>query len=432
MIEPLRRARDVLYRLCAALLYPINRLLAEVLRVEPVPDSVLHISYMVHIPYDTVRILREQGINADYLAIGSSPVWNRCDYQFRPSRLPLLRVLQETVMFWRVVAKYQTVHLHFMLTLTTGGWELPLLKRMGRKIVVHYRGCEIRNRERNMMLHSDLNICENCDYNATVCRHRHNRLRRKNSRRYGDAFLATTPDLLDFAPDAVHMPFFSPPDVEVAEQQRVAGVERSKPSACHAPGVRSAPPRPPHTESPRDASRPFRIVHVTNHPGIEGTADIEAAINRLIERGYEIEFVFLKGVPHERVLAEYRTADLAIGKMKMGYYANAQIESMSLGVPTITWVRPEFLTPELEQSGLILTHPNRLEQTIEHYLTHPEQLAAKARIARKSILSLHDNRQLAERYRHLYRSLHAGKDSQRAVQEEIRSRPSETPERLAG
>lgn len=407
MIEQLRWTRDVLYRLCAALLFPINRLLVELLRAEPQPDSVLHISYMVHIPYDTVRILREQGIKADYLAIGSSPVWNRCDYQFCPSRFPPLRVLQETVMFWRVVAKYQTVHLHFMLTLTTDGWELPLLKRMGRRIVVHYRGCEIRDRRRNIALHPDLNICENCDYNATICRHRHNRLRRKNSRQYGDAFLVTTPDLLDFAPDAIHIPFFSPPDVEVAE-------------------------RPLHKESRKDASRPLRIVHVTNHPGIEGTADIQSAIDRLIERGHDIEFVFLKGVPHERVLAEYRTADLAIGKMKMGYYANAQIESLVIGVPTITWVRPEFRTPELERSGLILTHLDRLEETLEHYLTHPEQLAAKARIARKSILSLHDNRRLAERYRQLYRSLPAGDDSPRAVREKLFSPRTSDPERLAG
>ena len=378
-LAPLRRSlRPVLaaaHRAVLGLLRPVNLLLCRLRRHATYPDSVLHISYMVHIPWYTTRILRRHGWKADYLAIGRSPYWDRSDFTV-PGDWRLSRSLREFLLLWTVIARYEVVHLHFMITMSESGWELEYLKRMGRKIVVHYRGCEARDRERNMALHPAINICQRCDYDATICRHPVNRLRRELARRYGDHVLVTTPDLRDFVPEAEHLPFFSP-EVESA----------------------------PAEEPPPLAGRAFRIVHVTNHPGIEGTEEIRAAIERLRQKGHDIEFVFLRGVRHEQVLEAYRGADLAIGKMKMGYYANAQIESMAMGVPTLTYVRPEFVTPELEDSGLLLTTLPALESTLEHYLTHPEALAAKRRVARASALRLHDNARIAGRLIDLYSRL---------------------------
>jgi len=364
------------YIVTLALAYPVNFALARARRGIRFPNSVLHVSYMVHIPYYTTRVLRRHGWKADYLAVGESAVWSLCDYR-KLARWRFDLALRELFLFWSVVAKYEVVHLHFMITMSVTGWELPLLKRMGRKIVVHFRGCEARNRERNMALHPEVNICQDCDYNATVCRSSTNVRRRRLAKRYGDRVLVTTPDMKDFLPEAEHFPFFAPEIDEIAP---------------------SSNGEPPH-------DHPFRIVHVTNHPGIEGTPAIRRAVEKLKQKGHAIEFVFLNGVPHEQVLAALRSADLAIGKMKMGYYANAQIESMAAGVPTITYVRPEFVSDELLSSGFILCELANLEATLEHYLTHPHALEAKRRIARASILRLHDNDALAQRLIGIYSEL---------------------------
>jgi predicted TIM-barrel fold metal-dependent hydrolase len=280
-------------------------------------------------------------------------------------------------MFWAVVARYEIVHLHFMLPMSLSGWELPILRSMGRKIVVHFRGCEIRDPDTNRRLHPGSNICEQCDYGAIACSDEGVRRRRDLATRYGDAFLATTPDLLDFFPAAEHMPFFAPEEA----------------------------PEPLAEGSPRYPDRPLRIVHVTMHPGIEGTEEIRRAAENLRARGFRLEFVFLKGVPHEQVMRELKDADLSIGKMKMGYYANAQIEAMALGVPTITWVRPEFMTEQLRDTGLIFSDLDRLEETLQYYLANPEALKAKRLIARESILRLHNNDLVAKRYLVLYNRL---------------------------
>jgi hypothetical protein len=378
MVELVRKG--ILRSLAAAaaivegMLRPLNAVLARLLRRRFVRGSALHISYMVHIPFHTVEHLRRNGLRADYLAIGTSPHWDRCDFNFRPSRLAPLRLLQEFWMFWHVVARYEIVHAHFMYTLSRTGWELPILKRMGRRLVVHFRGCEARDRTRNMDLHPEVNICQDCDHHPPICQSASAVERRDWARRFGDLTLVTTPDMRDFVPDAIHMPFFAPAGADRGVRERAPGAE-------------------------------IAIVHVTNQPGIEGTGEIERVIERLRRKGYRIHFTWLHDLPHAEVLAAVADADLAIGKMKMGYYANAQIESMALGVPTVTCVRDEFMTDELLRSGFILTTLPRLEKTLAYYLDHPDALEAKRRIARQSILRLHDNDALARQMIGLYRGL---------------------------
>jgi glycosyltransferase involved in cell wall biosynthesis len=359
-------------------MFPLNFLLSKVRERKVYPNSVLHISYMVHIPYYTVRILREAGLKADYLAIGEAgTTWNKSDFQFIPSAKSLVRAIQEVVCFWKVLAKYEVIHSHFIITPSESGWELPLLKRMGRRVVIHYRGCEIRDRDTNMSLNPEYNICKECDYSA-YCISDAFKKKRKLAREYGDAFLVTTPDLKDFFPEAIHVPFITP-EVSLklggkSQQKKIEGIT---------------------------------ILHVTNHPGIEGTKEIERRIGRLNEEGYLVNLVVLKGVAHEKVLRELSVADLSIGKMKMGYYANFQVESMLMGVPAITYVRPEYMDEDLGKSGFIFTDLNNLEKTLKYYLDNPKELEQKRKIARDSILKIHDNRRIARQLISIYKKVKA-------------------------
>ncbi|WP_179166094.1 glycosyltransferase [Azospirillum agricola] len=362
--------RDLVRRL-------LDRALVRVLGGGFRPRSVLHVSYMVHVPYYTVQILRQEGFDAAYMAVDESPLWDRADFRFTPNhRLGFVR-LNEWFWFWRIMARYETVHFHFMITPSELGWEVEELKRLGRNVVVHFRGCEARDRDRNIALHPVLNICQDCDYRPHICKLPRSTLRRDLAARYADLILVTTPDMRDFLPEAQHFPFFAPVDAVLPPPSGVLWPERSR----------------------------FKIVHATTHPGIEGTTAIQAAVDRLQAKGYPIDFIFLRNVKHSEVLQALADADLAIGKMKMGYYANAQIESLCCGVPTITWIRPDLMSAELKESGFIFSNLHDLADTIEYYFNHPEELAYKRAIARQSILRLHDNRAVARQLIALYDSL---------------------------
>lgn len=374
----MRYVWEFIYRLAIFSLYPVNNALSNICKDKFNKQTVLHISYMVHIPYYMVNTLRKFGMKADYMAIGESPVWDKCDYKVVYSRWPHIRALQEFLYFWKIVARYEIIHSHFMSMLSKSGWELPFLKKMGRKIVIHYRGCEIRDRKKTMQMNPEVNICQECDYNGHACIHKAIVERREIAAKYGDLFLVTTPDMKDFVPDAIHLSLFVP-EIDVDSLK--------------------------HGWNHSEFGDEVKIVHVTNHPGIEGTEHIRRAIDNLQRKGYKLKFVFLKGVGHDDVLREYASADLAIGKMKMGYYANAQIESMLMGVPTITHVREEFLTEDLKNSGFIFAQLETLEETIEYYMKNPVKLDEKRKRAKASIVYLHDNKILAERLIGYYHSL---------------------------
>lgn len=361
-------------------IWPANQVLCVILRGRIVPRSVLHICYPVHIVHYTVVLLREHGYDAAYMAMGEGQDWTECDYRFlRYSKwMPL--TLTEFWWFWRIVSKYEILHFHFMTGISQSGWEWSLLKRMGRKIVIYYSGCEARDSKLNVRLHPDMNICQDCDYNAVPCTSSHNRRLKELCGRYADLELVTTPDMRDFITHGIHFPFFAPFPELIPVRTRPFWPEG---------GV-------------------FRIVHVTNHPGIEGTRYIAQAVENLKAKGHRIEFIHLSDMPYHQVLAEMVEADLSIGKMKMGYYANAQIEAMCCGVPTITHVREELLDRKLKNSAFIFSSLADLEETIEHLLINPRELAEYRRRAMDSVRQLHDNDILTDRLIGMYEALRAG------------------------
>jgi hypothetical protein len=123
------------YRACVLLLQPLNFVCSLLLRRRVLERAVLHISGMVHVPWQTTRLLRDQGWRADYLALGTSPIWDRADFCRKP-RSFLIDAFAEFIWIWRLVARYPVVHPHFMITpAALGLYWLPA----GRKIVVHWR-----------------------------------------------------------------------------------------------------------------------------------------------------------------------------------------------------------------------------------------------------------------------------------------------------
>ncbi len=381
MRQLLRQGWTALEAVLPLLLWPLNQVLAIMLRRRVVADSVLHVCFPFHIVHYTVELLRLRGFNADYVAVGGDPDWKLCDFHFQRWRKWMPLALTEFWFFWRVVSRYQTVQFHFMQGISRSGWEWPVLKRLGRKIVVYYSGCEARDWRRNMALHPEINICQDCDYGRDLCSNALSVKRRMLSRRFADLEMITTPDLRDFIPGAIHFPFFSPPENIVPERNR------------------------PHWPD----NGCLRIVHVTNHPGIEGTARIAATVERLRTRGHSVEFRHLRGVPYDRVLRELADADLSVGKMKMGFYANAQIEALCCGVPTITHIRPDLTPQAISVTGLMFSSLDQLEGDIERLLGHAEELAAMRRDGPAAIRALHDNDDLTDRLIALYRELHRGR-----------------------
>ncbi len=353
------------YILSVLLLLPLNLIAMLFLWRRYEDRSVIHIGERRHIQARFVNILRDYGTKATYLAVGRDDPSIECDIYLSHISSPLIAACRDSFALWQHVSSHEVIHCHGMMGITHYQWELILLKIMGRKIIAHFRGCEGRERQLNIKVFPDTNICEKCDYAPDhLCNAHENRRRRWFARKYANKILVTTPDLRSLWPKAIHVPFFLPDFQEIEFSKR------------------------PHTTY---IDRPFHLVHVTNQPGIEGTEEIVAIVEALNMDGYNIVFRHVYGEAHKQIREALIRADCSIGKMKMGYYANAQIESMILGVPAITWVRDEFMTHDLKESGFVFSSLGNLKETLIRVIETPGFLEEKYKISKSSIYNLHQH-----------------------------------------
>ena len=350
------------------LLLPLNLFLSSKVKYNYQKGSVIQLAYLRELSYRNVELLKKNDVNVKYMAFGKSNLWKKADYCVTFSINPIIAVIQQYFWFWKVLAKFEIIHSHIMMMLSVSGWEIKLLKKMNRKILVHYRGCEIRDWRKNIQLHPKLNICQNCDYGRIRCDDLKAKYQRRVFDRFSDKELVTTPDLLDFVPKAEYFPFFAP---EVKELEL------------------------PENKDPH-------IVMVTNHPGIDGLYEVKEILKRLQREGLKFSYELLVRVSMERIKQSYQKADLTIGKMKMGFYANSQIESMMMGIPTVSYIRNDLERQYEIPEMLINTSLDNLKNTIRELLKNPKKLKEIRRKTRKSIIDIHKNKLLVTKIKKIY------------------------------
>ncbi len=330
-------------------------------------NKVLHISYPNHIAYNTTKILKSNGINAEYLSIGRSKHWKKYDYFFeQKSNYSFLR---EFYILWFFLVKYKIIHLHFLFTVSKTGWEIKFLKMCNIKIIIHLRGNDARDKNIIQKLHNDFNDLNFHKYLIPEW------VEKKKMIKIADHLIVTTRDLLDFHPTATYMPFFSPINTKNKFNNNF---------------------------------KKIKIIHATNQTKVEGSYYISKCIKSLQKKGYPIEYFFLKNQSYEEVLKVLKNCHLSIGKLRMGDYANFQVESMSLGIPIVTFVRKDIIEKYvyLKTSGIIFSEINELNQTIEKIIRNPRKLIFISQQVKSFINKYHNNIIISKRYNKIYNKLY--------------------------
>ena len=336
--------------------------------------SVLHISTLSHKPFMVSRLMRKLGVHSSYLVMHPEGGWLQVGSRGYDYAIPwsLFRPFVSIYYFMKVLRHYDVIHTHFATFLTYDGRELTHLRKMGKLIVVHFRGCDLRQRTINMRLNPDLNICQECDYPAGTCENRVQSLRIALAKRFAELLFVTTPDMLDFIPEAEQLPFIAPTEIDL---DAIVPVPKNE-------GV-------------------FRVVTSSNHDGLDGTRYIREAVERLKREGRKIEIIEVHRTPYEQALAIYKSADVYAGKLRMGYYNNANIECMMMGVPCMSYIREEFLSA-IPDCPIINTRPETVYDRLKEYLDRPEELLAIGARGPAFVKKYHDPETVVKRYLERY------------------------------
>jgi hypothetical protein len=192
----------------------------------------------------------------------------------------------------------------------------------------------------------------------------------------GDHFFVTTPDLALQWPGAEWLPFIPPTGVDF---ERIFAAQHD--------------------------SNIFRVVTSSNHPALDGVEFVRAAVSRLQAEGKSIELIEVKGLPYEKALAVYKSADVYAGKLRLGYYNNANIETMLMEIPNMSFIREEFLPLAGADCPIINTRPETVYANLAFWLERRDELKEIGRRSRLYILRRHDPDQIAERLKRCYHEL---------------------------
>jgi hypothetical protein len=226
-------------------------------------------------------------------------------------------------------------------------YDLPLLKFLGKKIIFVFFGSDARPPYVNgaFTTSDDPRTVAECIRAARQSKRRIQRIER-----YADAVLS-------------HPPF---------------GLFHEKPYVLNAiVGFPfDFPDEYPATKSPRDPAV-ARILHSPSNPTLKGTQHIRAAIERLREKGYAIEWVELTGQPNAVVLEELAHCDFIVDQLYSDWLmAGFSTEAAAAGKPSVVAGYDlvgiqNLLLPEATPP-VVACHPDEIESGIEKLILDRE------------------------------------------------------------
>lgn len=327
------------------------------------------------------RAERALGVQSDVMVRRSSWLEFPCDVdlRLRDQSLPagLLRLGR---FFLHAARTYDVFHFNWGMSLLDHRawrahyWDFPLLKRLGKRIIVTFQGCDARmkmlSRER-----FSTSACAECD--VAWCTPKMDALRQKRIQKvcaYADHVFAVNPDLLHYLPGAEFLPY--------------ASVNPHEWTAGEASVAQTAP------------AGPFRVLHMPTNRSIKGTKYVEQACAQLRAEGLPVDLMLVERVPHGQIQALIAQADVVVDQLLIGWYGGLAVEAMAMGKPVLCYLREDDLkrfVPFHERIPIVRTTKGTLAQDLRALLESPARRQDVSRAGRQFVLDVHDPMKIAEK-----------------------------------
>lgn len=315
------------------------------------PTPILNIA-------ESSELLRKMGYNSHTLVFTSYFITSKFTYNMKQTlENAAVNWWFTGVLFLWSLLKYDIYHFYYDGGLWSGmkivpwaRWlEAPMLRLAGKRIIVTAYGADVRTRKRNEMWRP-FNLCNECPSPGTqcLCDDVEGMKSGKYHRDWCNEILAMG-DMHDYIYGSnVHFAYW-PIDVKEV----------------------------PYVGAKVDPTRPVRIAHSPNHRHFKGTRFIQACIERLQARGYNVELDIIEGLPNHIAKQRYAAADIIFAQCILGWPGFTEIEGMAAGKPVLTNVRnqehylshvpgwtPISVTPDTMEGVLVdlLDNPHKREE----------------------------------------------------------------------
>ncbi len=317
------------------------------------------------------RALRDLGVDAWSLATNPTFASYRPDENPPLDALPPLpRYAGYAGLVAKHLLRHDVFHFHFGRTLVPPhNLDLPLYRMLGKKLVFHHHGCDVRNRAHMLQAHR-WTTCVECE---PFCIPRRQQRILREARAQAHAQLVSTPDLLESVPGA-----------------------RQVDVACWLPDYEPRPFR----------ERPRLVLHAPTNRLIKGTPHVEAAFERLRPRFPDVAFRTVEKLPWPELRDLLADCDVLVDQVFMGWYGMVAVEAMALVRPALAYVRPDF-EPRAAGCPVVRVTVETLERELAALLADAPRRRALGEAGRAWVEARHESHVVARGLVALYREIGA-------------------------
>ncbi|GIQ68489.1 glycosyltransferase family 4 protein [Xylanibacillus composti] len=330
---------------------------------------VLHLTYGQQM-IALCQVLRKKGISA------TSCHFYGNSYEFKPDvclHLERYAAKQRPAIAQRymnkVLDRYDIFHFHFSSTFLPDNSDLKLLTSMGKKVIIHHRGSEVRR----------LSIAKKLNPYARV-----------KPRWTDERILADLKRISESASHAI-IPYYELLPYIKPFYKYIHFL----PNAVDLNAIQPAYP---------SGTGPVRIVHAPTNQYVKGTEFIEAAIAQLKREGLDFQFTLIQKMPHDKAKAAYQQADLVIDQLHIGDYGMVSIEAMAMGKAVVCYMRKDLI-PKYPGLPIVSANPDTLTDTLRHLLRKPHLLRKLGKQGRAYAQQHHNLITAADKLIRIYRKL---------------------------
>jgi len=316
--------------------------------------------------------LRELGIKSDVLVFNRHPFEYEHDISLDldKKKWEFIKVLFLVSNFIKCVKNYDVFHFHYGRSLLPRRADLPILRLFGKKIIMHYWGSDIRQRD---ISHNYIYSCVK-EPEGIYSSESDEDIRRKIQfiRRYADITIVGDYSLKPYSPESI-----------VIKQ----AIDIDKWSFI---GV-------------KESVNAVKIVHAPSNRQAKGTNYVISAIERLQKVGYNIDFVLLEKMSYQAVRKYCQDADIVIDQLLSESYGIFATECMALGKPVLCRIDGHFVNcyPDLP---IVNTDPDNVYQNLKILIEDPGLRVKLGRRGRSFAEEVHDAKKIARQLARLYKS----------------------------
>ncbi len=254
--------------------------------------------------------------------------------------------------------------------------ELPILRLMGKKIIVSAYGSDIRTEEVTRNLgkyhfyydYSHEEVLRDIGPDLKI------KKRVKHVLKYANVALSAY-DMIEYTPGSKNDVFYWA--IDTNEWQPVYNPENKK----------------------------VVILHATNQKKYKGTRFLLEIIKRIKEEGYPIEYIFVEKSINKEAKELYKKADIIAEQFLGGSHGFFAVEAMALGKPVLTYLAKKEYLPYWKECPIVNTSIENLYENLIMLIKNKELRQELGKKGRKYIEEVYSLEKVGERFNKIYKEI---------------------------